>query len=309
MPAMAPDDGIACRQPKTASLLLRREIGVEDLRKVLLRNPGPMIHDGNQTVFALRQRKVTLIDDHISAVHLEGSPIAHRVGGVDDQVVEHLAHLSLVRFHGPQVAGEREFALDIGSPQGKAGRFFHQILQRDRLLEGCSTLRKRQQLIGQVSRPLRRLLGFLQPLVNLALAVRVHLGQRDVPEDHRQEVVEVVGDPPRQDPDRFQFIGPRHLLVQFFPLRDVSRDVREGDRLPGLRVLDDEGVHLDGNRSSRLEVPDPGLARPRPFFVEGPQHLVQCIGVLFHGIVLNPRFPDFFQAVQADELLSGLVQV
>ncbi len=309
MPAVAADDGIACRQSKAASLLLRREIGIEDLRKVLLRDPGPMIHDGYQDIFPLRQRKVALVDKHVPAIHLHGPPLAHRVGGVDDDVVEHLADLPFVRLHVPKVVGKREFTLDVGSPQNEVRRLLRQFLQRDRPLDGRSALRKRQQLMGQVSRPFRRLLGFLQPPVHLALAVRIHFRQRDVPEDRRQEVVEIVGDPSGQDADRIQLVAPRHLLFQFFPLRDVSRDGRERDRLAGVIVPDDESVDLDGNRRSRPEVTNPGLALPGPFLREGRKHLLQGLEVLLQGEVLDPPSPVFSQAVQTDELQAGLVQV
>ena len=163
--------------------------------------------------------------------------------------------------------------------------------------------------MGQVSRPLRRLLGLLQPLVHLAPAVRVHLGQRDVPEDRRQEVVEIVGDPSGQDADRIQLVAPRHLLFQFFPLRDVPNDGREGDRLPGLIVPDGETVDLDRNRHTRPEIANPRLALPRPFLGKGRKHLLQGYKVLFQSEVLDPPSLVFSQVVQADELQAGLVQV
>ena len=66
-----------------------------------------------------------------------------------------------------------------------------------------------------------------------------HLYQGDVPHDDGQYVVEVMGDPPGQHPDRFQLLVGMEMLLHLFPLGDVPDDPPHGIRHPAF-IPDDK---------------------------------------------------------------------
>ena len=201
-------------------------------------------------------------------------PSADGLGGVRDQVHDDLAELRGVGLHGGQRRGQvvPEFGVRIDDRRAQqAAHLADEGGQVDRLDDEPALARVGQDLLHEVGGPagvLRRpLRAWARPGEPAGKRLGGEFGE---PEDRRQHVVQVVGDPPGQDAQTLQLLGLEHLGLQLAPLllappdgvdEFVLPDGRDDQRLVHRRRLpaEDRGLrrlrHLDH---------DPGRAFVRP---------------------------------------------
>ena len=111
-----------------------------------------------------------------------------------------------------------EFGIDRDHRSQQPGHVADEGGQVDRLEVESALARVRQDLLHEVGGPAGVLPDLLEPGCGgrvLREGVRGQLGE---PDDRRQDVVQVVGDPPGQDAQALQLLGPEHLGLQVPPL-------------------------------------------------------------------------------------------
>ena len=213
------------------------------------------------------------------------------LGGVHDQVHDHLAHLAGIR------VDERSFVAALVIQDDLLGdrdpeqvpHSGHQLVQVQQFGSVHSPAGVDQHLVGQLRRSLRGQLDLLDRFPVGSVRLDVHQRQIGVPEDDHQEVVEVVGDPPGQDPKALESLRVLHAEFELAPFllgALAITDVRGDDRHP-----DDPSVALErpdaalqgngdterarndliGHRLTRREGPVEGILRGWPVFR---QHVV-----------------------------------
>ena len=159
----------------------------------------------------------------------------------------------------------------------------HQPVQVEFLDEEAPLPRVGEHLPGEVRGAGRRRLDPVQVLDRRRLRFQPHQGEIGVSHDGGEDVVEIVGDPPRQDPEAFQLLGVEHLFFQLqaflfrlFSLRDVpggQDHLGRGDwgdisgepeliAADGQRVIDGDGL------AGRERLMDRGKEQFRIFFGE-----------------------------------------
>ena len=106
------------------------------------------------------------------------------------------------------------------------------------------------------------LFGLVQPLVDRAFRLGKHLGQRNVPEDAGQDVVEIVRDTPRQQTQRLQLARLLHFSFQLAVVRDVAKYQHRADFMSAM-LVDRRAGHDDnpfdalaGNQQRRRAAAD-----------------------------------------------------
>jgi hypothetical protein len=146
--------------------------------------------------------------------------------GVGEDRKAPLSRRTLEAFRAGPVAGGAvdQAALDV-LPDHAPQEFLHlahDVVQvHDPALDGLPPA-EQEELLGEVRRPLGGL-EHARDVVPPRVVVR-HVHERDVPvpDDGRQDVVEVVGHPPRQGPDGFHLLGMEVLRLQARVLGDVA---------------------------------------------------------------------------------------
>src|SRR5436309_1767791 len=114
------------RQPQSASFLFGGEIRIKNLRHVLRRDAYPMILKQDPNVSAIGQGQAEGLplaaNRHDVSSDAYDAPSRHRLLRVDDQIIDDLAHLSLIHVHRGKIRRKREFASYIASPKNELGR-------------------------------------------------------------------------------------------------------------------------------------------------------------------------------------------
>ena len=77
--------------------------------------------------------------------------VLHGLAGVDDQIVQHLSQLTLVRLDRPEVIRDLDLAGSGASAQGQPRKFADERVGFEQLAHRSATARKRQELAGQVA--------------------------------------------------------------------------------------------------------------------------------------------------------------
>ncbi len=141
------------------------------------------------------------------------------LGGVGDQVHQHLAHLGRIGVNHRRFIARFHFQrrpLPQKSPQ-KTGGFRRQIGQIHRPRVEFSTPRVGQQLICQIRQPTGGRLDLKNRFGRGGIRRQVHQGQFNIAHYALQEIVEIVGHPARQHAQAFQLLDPLKPLVHLTP--------------------------------------------------------------------------------------------
>ena len=205
-------------RPRPLPLLLGGEIGVEDPRQVLRRGsprPSPSRRSGRIS----RRRgpagcpppRTTSLRAAIS----HRAPERHRLAGVEHEILDHLGQLPLVGVHRPQVLGRRRAGSRTASRSTRTSPGLPgSPASASVLFSGWPPLANVSSWVVRFTDSVEGLFGLLEHRPGLVAASEVHLRQRDVPEQALQQVVEIVGDPAGQGPDRLELLGFDQLAAR-----------------------------------------------------------------------------------------------
>ena len=99
------DDRVADGEPEPRALcraeLLRREVGIEDLREVIRGYADALVPDGDAQVATFGNGKpVPGLDAHVLGVDMHRAAIRHRLDRVLHDVADHLPYLVLIHVNG-----------------------------------------------------------------------------------------------------------------------------------------------------------------------------------------------------------------
>ena len=210
-------------------------------------------------------------------------PVADGLGGVGHQVHDHLLELGAVRLDGGQVGLE---PVVQGHPLGdgdlqQVRHLLGHLVEVQLLHHQPALARVGQHLVGQFRGPLQDLLDLDEEGRGLRLVAHVHLGQFQVAADGGQQVVEVVGDAPRQDPQALQLLRLAESILGVAPLGDVLEGAPQAHGLAvGSAVPLQEGVEEPGRAilQHRPEIHGPDLP-PRHEPAHGPAEGGAILGV------------------------------
>ena len=186
---------------------------------------------------------------HVPGLDRHDPAGGHRVSGVDDEIHHDLFELAAIGQHPRQIRRQRERDVNVVADQTAehAGDVGDQLVHVERHGVQYLLAAEGEQLLGQP----RGAAGGLHDLSEIGAVlvaerpVRVdHLAEAD---DHRQEVVEVVGDTGRQLADGVHLVRLPHLGLQRAQLRDVfdhADDVLRSSFGVAIDRGDDPGPHL-----------------------------------------------------------------
>ena len=304
-PVVLPDDGVNDGEPQAGPLspLLGRKEGLEESLLNLLAHPDPGVAYRKYDVLpggtAPLQEEVSLLHELLPGP--DGDPLLpplpllrEGVPGVDDQVDQNLLKPGRIDLHRGE--GNREPGLkgdvlpDDVSEHLQNVR--HHLVDVENLAPGLLLAAEDQQLSDEADGPLS---GFVDgpdvaadPLQGLRIFAGTPLqSQLGLSHDHRENVVEIVGDSSGQPPQGIELLGLNQLALQLPSLLLVPdplgyvRDHRKASLV--LALLPVEGRRRDDRRDT---LPPLGL----------PPHLV--------GFTVT--LPPFFQLLFDDLLVLAV---
>ena len=231
-----------------------------------------------------------------------------------DEIVDDLADLSLVHIDGLKILGNGELGGQSGPMHGELGPVLEKRRKLDGFLDGRAAAGKGQKFAGQFACAHRSFLGFLQCAAHGLGGTITQVRQGDVAENHRQDVVEIMGDAAGEQADRFELAGflPFRLGLESF--RDVAKDEHRADGLT--QVVEDRCggfrdvalIAVAGDQQGRMVLADDdaggnGLAQQTGvglagLLVEGAIHFGQRAA---HRVGLKPASQLFGDGVEEDD--------
>ena len=236
------------RQPHARALAhrLRRVERLEGARGLFrghadarVRHRQQHVAPGRDLLCALLQ--VVGIDAHIRRLQRQLAPLRHGVMGVHRQVQQGVLHLRPVHLRVPQAPAQHRLDLDRGGQhpaQHPVALGDHRVqVVHPRMQDRAPPIG--QQLLGQAAGPAHGGAQFRQA-ERLLLRVGLGVEQVQVALQHRQRVVEIMGDAPHQRAQRLQPQGARERLLHLVLARGVQRHAPH-QRRPRGRVAQPEG--------------------------------------------------------------------
>ena len=177
------------------------------------------------------------------------------------RLFQELAHLPLVRLDGRQIRLDLHPGPDRGPPQSQLHRVVEEPGDPEELQGGGAAGGEGEELPGEIAGAGQGRERHVELRLGRTASLDVGAGELHLPEDGREQVVEVVGDPPGHEPQRLQPLRLAQLLQHPLPLGDVhQRDQHR--RSP--QVLDLAGRLLHRPRHARRRDPvHDGPARAR----------------------------------------------
>ncbi len=175
-----------------------------------------------------RQHHAIAVGRVVDVAGLDGQDAAlvgHGVAAIDGEIDQRRFDLGRIDEGAPQAGFEVDLDTDQFAhhrPQ-HAHQARHQIGQFDRLGAARLLAGEIQQLadqLGAVQRAAQRVLGALVILARQALEVARQ--QIEIPDDHAQHIVEIMGDTAHQQADRFHLLRLQQLGLQHAALGDVE---------------------------------------------------------------------------------------
>ena len=311
-PAVLLDDPLAEREAESRPLpaRLRREEGLEDPRPDLGRNPRPGVADLEPHPVPLA---VEPCRDREPARRRHG---AHRVLGIHDEVHQHLVESVGIRPEDGQVLGEVEDDLHVARPQlvaEKLDRLPNHVVESDLAALGRVLAREGKEVADDADAAIGggvNLLGALhEGAARLTLSKEVGLT-----DDHRERVVQLVGDARQERAHRREFLGLNELLgalaYDLLEALVVTRELLMEQAC--LEEVADPEKHLDlierlGQEVLRAALECPALRLHRDV---GRQHEDREIGLRWHQRLdlledLEPVHVGH-REVEQDEVGTGL---
>ena len=150
---------------------------------------------------------------HILRPDGDHSALRHRFPRIQDQVPDDLSDLPGVHLRRPEILGQGEFTPHPGTAHGQADGFLDHSGQAGRLPDRRASVGKGDELLGQAAGRQGGLLRLLQTVRQLLAGRDERLGQFEVEEDHREQIVEIMGNASRQNPRGLQLVQNETILL------------------------------------------------------------------------------------------------
>src|SRR5438309_2056624 len=169
--------------------------------------------------------RVPAVDVDLVRLDRERAAVRHRVASVDRKVEEHLVDLTGVGANGAEGWRQDGDQLHLLSNQAAQHlvRVGDDVVQvEDPRLDGLAAA-EGQQLPREVAGGLRGATDLVEILAMGAVGGKVEKDQIRVPENRRQDVVEIVGDPAGQRAKGVHLLRLPQLLLELFALGDVHQ--------------------------------------------------------------------------------------
>ncbi len=170
-------------------------------------------------------------DVDVLGAHGDRAASRHRLAGVEQEIVDDLADLAPIAAHRPQVVGEQRLARDVRPTQAELDALANDLVDRQRCRDRLTASGEREQLPRQIVRLLEHghrlaeALGRCRPVLDLAA------GQLEAAEDAGEQVVEIVGDAARQQPQALQLLRLAQLLFRLPRFAHVAEDQHHANDL------------------------------------------------------------------------------
>ncbi len=279
------DDAVAGREPEPCPLadLLGRVEGVEGVAPDLVAHPEPRVRHrehGDPARVGDVQPGGQVRPIEPRRAEQQRAAIGHRIACVDRQVHEDLLDLGAVHAHAPGSRIEARHDRDALAEEALEHRL---DAEHDRVevhvgRREHGLAREPQELACELGGPVGRELDRLDLAAGPALGSELDFEHGGRPDDRREHVVEVMGDPARETADGLELLGLEQLRLEAHPRRDVDH---LGDR------ADDPTSPVANGRQVERDVE--GRAIPAPA-VELPvihggarEHAAEDLGQLVAG--------------------------
>ena len=161
------NDRIRGGETEAVATWLGCEVGVENLLQVLFRDanafiahpnpnviPGDQI--GNRPRCLRRARKIV-------AINVERAAVRHGLFGVDDQVRDHLADLTGIKFRRPEIRRDGNHAAALRAAEREADGFLDETGDASGLFGWRASAGKSKELVGEVASAERGIPGVVEP--------------------------------------------------------------------------------------------------------------------------------------------------
>ena len=243
-------------QPCSPSGLLRAEEGLEDPAPCRFIHPHAGIARPDLDIHACFGQGEPVLHRPVCRYarrDAQRPPAGHRIAGVDAYIQEHLVDLCGVGEHGRepfgQVRGDRD-ALRKCLVK-KFEELPYDVVHANRFPAPFVLPREREELADHARSPFR---GPCDGLDRGRVSCRVvcrPLHERDVAEDDRKEIVEVVRDAAGERSDALHLLGLEDLRLERLPFGDVLVHPVHSDMLP----FDQYGIACDVDVDDRPVLP------------------------------------------------------
>src|SRR5580693_768853 len=207
----------------------------------------------NVGVFAAN---VLMVQSGVGALNSDFSTIRHGVFGIDHQIHEDLLDLAGIGAGSAEIGCELRLQLDVLSDQRtqQALYLLHDEVQVYNLQFQQLLPAERQELASQGGGPISRLVNRLDLRIQGIVFPGVLEQDFRITTDYHQQIVEIMGHPPRQTSHRFHLLSLAKLVLQHAPLRDIFSDnLHNLGSL--LRVVNHAATQAHCNRASILALP------------------------------------------------------
>ena len=173
----------------------------------------------------------------IGALDLQPAPFRHGIAGIDREIENRRFQLPRVDLQRPEPRTELHVELDLLAQDAFEKAF--ELGQRQGEIHGLRPQRvaprEGQQLARQPFAILNRLAAAADQLHELVHdqgggLAKVHLHQAEVGDDHRQQIVEIMGDAARQVADGLHLLGLQQRLFRLPALGDLRHQLLVGVR-------------------------------------------------------------------------------
>ena len=139
--------------------------------------------------------------------------------------MERPAELTAVAVHWPEIVREAVIGALRRPAQRQAGDLVHDCGQVERLADGSAALGESEQLLREIAGPFRTGHGVIEGGAGPRHDLFVQHGQREIAHDGGEEVVEIVGDAAREQPEGMQPLGAFELGFEASLLFQLTPDL------------------------------------------------------------------------------------
>ncbi len=224
------DDAVDGRQakPRAFPLLLRGKEWLENSRFDVVVHPVPGVTHRQHNVVSGRQGRarlrVHLIDLHVFRFDGQGSPARHRIGGIHNQVQEHLLDLPGIGLHPPEWLAQVDPVLDVLPQQAlqQPSHLHDQFIQVENLGLQHLPAAEGQQLSRQQRRPVCNAANLFAVSANGVRWLDPFKSQIAVSLDYCEQIIEIVRYAAGKSSQCIHFLRLPKLLFELFPLLLVS---------------------------------------------------------------------------------------
>ena len=207
------------------------EIGVEHPAGVLGADADPLVgHADPHVEPGGEEKRVSGGELLVGGLHPDEPAPGHALVCVDHQVLEHLADLGGVDLGRPQAGLQLEEASRARTRKGEAHRVGHDLPHRRFPAHGGAAAGKGKELAGEALGACDGPFRLLEIRGDGAVGAAPQAGEAHVAQDGGEQVVEVVGDAPGQQPQALELLGSGHLGFHPPPLGDIAEDSPGGHR-------------------------------------------------------------------------------